>query len=241
MTLNDRPWHGIMILPFPYITTPYAIPPYRFSDVECCSVIPPYRFSDVECGSAIPPYRFSDVECGSAIPPYRFSDVECCRHPSLPAFRCGMLPASSGGWPCRHLAADWWLPSPGRTAQSPRSARPTATWTWPSSSPSPRGRAWRELAGTSLRAAGGGGFRQCPQITILLGRRSEKFEFQKDCKSEKFATKCEFFIWLMRKVMAISVWERWQQGWNSQFCFWSQRIYNGGRICYISYVFMVPY
>ena len=31
------------------------------------------------------------------------------------------------------------------------------------------------------------------------------------------------------------------QGWNSQFCFWSQRIYNGGRICYISYVFMVPY
>ena len=32
-----------------------------------------------------------------------------------------------------------------------------------------------------------------------------------------------------------------QQGWNSQFCFWSQRIYNGGRICYISYVFMVPY
>ena len=32
-----------------------------------------------------------------------------------------------------------------------------------------------------------------------------------------------------------------EQGWNSQFCFWSQRIYNGGRICYISYVFMVPY
>ena len=31
------------------------------------------------------------------------------------------------------------------------------------------------------------------------------------------------------------------QGWNSQFCFRSQRIYNGGRICYISYVFMVPY
>ena len=31
------------------------------------------------------------------------------------------------------------------------------------------------------------------------------------------------------------------QGWNSQFCFWSQRIYNGGRICYFSYVFMVPY
>ena len=24
-----------------------------------------------------------------------------------------------------------------------------------------------------------------------------------------------------------------QQGWNSQFCFWSWRIYNGGRICYI--------
>ena len=23
--------------------------------------------------------------------------------------------------------------------------------------------------------------------------------------------------------------------------FWSQRIYNGGRICYIRYVFMVPY
>ena len=26
---------------------------------------------------------------------------------------------------------------------------------------------------------------------------------------------------------------RQDQGWNSQFCFWSRRIYNGGRIGYI--------
>ena len=50
-------------------------------------------------------------------------------------------------------------------------------------------------------------------------------------------------LWVRRAVVwpVWSVCLRLSQGWNSQFCFWSQRIYNGGRICYISYVFMVPY
>ena len=44
-------------------------------------------------------------------------------------------------------------------------------------------------------------------------------------------------FWITSPYMVIAP----PQDWNSQFCFWSQRIYNGGRICYISYVYMVLY
>ena len=45
----------------------------------------------------------------------------------------------------------------------------------------------RDAPKGSARGGGGG---QCTKITILLGCQSEKIEFQKDWKSEKFAAKC---------------------------------------------------
>ena len=45
-------------------------------------------------------------------------------------------------------------------------------------------------------------------------------------------------LWHVRQLRPVSATGHVHrcQGWNSQFRFWSQRIYNGGRICYISYM-----